>query len=63
VQNALAYIEDAEGYVMIVVDDVPSLLPPQGFSDISTSRNVSIKIMDSGAGSFSGLLLHMILIG
>ncbi|KAJ9124525.1 hypothetical protein QFC24_003317 [Naganishia onofrii] len=50
VQNALAYIEDAEGYVLIAVDDVASLLPPQGFSDVSTTKNVSIKIMDSGAG-------------
>ncbi|KAJ9107616.1 hypothetical protein QFC21_001075 [Naganishia friedmannii] len=50
VQNALAYIEDAEGYVLIVVDDIPSLLPPQGFCDISTTRNVSMKIMDSGTG-------------
>ncbi|KAJ9112572.1 hypothetical protein QFC19_000589 [Naganishia cerealis] len=49
-QNALSYIEDAEGYVFILVDDVPSLLPPQGFSDISTTKNVSIKIQDSGIG-------------
>lgn len=56
-QNALAYIEDAEGYVLIAVDDVASLLPPQGFSDVSTTKNVSIKIMDSGAGSCFGSYL------
>lgn len=43
---------------MIVVDDVPSLLPPQGFADISTTKNVSIKIIDSGVGMNEDFLVY-----
>lgn len=57
-QNALGFIQGHEGYVLIIVDDVPSLLPPQGFADISTTKNVSIKIIDSGVGMNQDFLVY-----
>lgn len=57
ITNALGYIQE-EGYVLILVDDVPSLLPPQGFADISTTKNISIKIIDSGMGMNKDFLVY-----
>jgi hypothetical protein len=54
----LGFINESEGYVLIVVDDVPSLLPPQGFADLSTTKNVSIKIIDSGMGMKKDFLVN-----
>jgi len=50
ISNALAYIEQPKGFVHIIVDDVPSLLPPSGYADLSLTKNVSIQIQDSGIG-------------
>lgn len=44
--------------MLILVDDVPSLLPPQGFADISTTKNISIKIIDSGVGMNEDFLVY-----
>jgi signal transduction histidine kinase len=50
ISNALAYIDQPKGFVHIIVDDVPSLLPPSGYADLSLKKNVSIQIQDSGIG-------------
>jgi signal transduction histidine kinase len=50
ISNALAYINEPQGFVHIVVDDIPSLLPPSGYADLSLTKNVSIQIQDSGIG-------------
>ncbi|KAK4685195.1 hypothetical protein P7C73_g4960, partial [Tremellales sp. Uapishka_1] len=47
--NAYKFIE-GEGCVEIYVDDVPSLLPPEGYEDISLMKRISIRISDSGRG-------------
>lgn len=50
ISNALAYIDQPKGFVHIIIDDVPSLLPPSGYADLSLTKNVSIQIQDSGIG-------------
>lgn len=50
ISNALAFIDKPQGYVHIVVDDIPSLLPPQGYSDLALTKNISIQVQDSGIG-------------
>jgi signal transduction histidine kinase len=50
ISNALAYINQPKGFVHIIVDDVPSLMPPSGYADLSLKKNISIQIQDSGIG-------------
>lgn len=48
--NAFEFIDQPEGFVSITIDDVPTLLPPQGYEALATTRNISFKIEDSGVG-------------
>lgn len=49
IHNAYRFI-DGPGCVEIYVDDVKSMLPPEGCEELATTRRISITVADNGRG-------------
>lgn len=49
INNAYRFI-DGPGCVEIYVDDVKSMLPPEGYEDLSNTRRIAIHVIDNGRG-------------